>query len=96
MHVNVQTTPRTVTKTGWASVRPESAIVGRRILNYRPRLRGYDAAGEPLCDAWIGIFVPAAIVEIGARWSDALHRRCGYHVRVEFQVPAEYANVEFV
>jgi hypothetical protein len=59
-------------------------------------VREYAAADGPLYHVWIGMFVPATIVEIGPRWSDALDRRSGYHVRVEFQVPTEYANVEFV
>ena len=81
---------KTVTKTGWASVRPEDAFVGRIIQNYPPRVREYerDNRGEVIpelwSDVWIGLFVPATIIEIGTHGSDKLHSQSEYSVRVQF------------
>jgi hypothetical protein len=91
-----------VTKTAWASVRPEDAQVGRIIHNYMPRysVSALDKQGQPTPDhgwsEWTGLHVEAKIIEIGAHWSDQTHGCSGYHVRVQFEVPEQYANREFV
>lgn len=91
-----------IIKTGLTLVRPEDAIVGRTIHNYQPRyaVPVLDKQGQPV-PGWssnelLGLHVDATIIEIGAHRSDQPHGQSGYNVRVQFEVPEQYAGMEFV
>jgi hypothetical protein len=91
-----------LTKTGWTLVRPEDAIVGRTLHRYQPRqtVPVLDKQGQPV-PGWssnelLGLYVDATIIEIGAHRSDQSHGQSGDHVRVQFEVPEQYAGMEFV